>query len=96
MTSSQDGKQPNRQRVVNLAIVGLLGQVGCITLLIILGALFLGLWLDARFGTRPVITIVVLIASIPISLLIMFAVVRMGLARLKPQSDEIKQDHQKE
>ncbi len=92
----EDDPKPNRQRVFNLAIAGLLGQVGCITLLIVLGALFLGLWLDSRFQTRPVITLVVVIASIPVSLLVMFAIVRTGLARIKTQPTEKKQDHKEE
>lgn len=92
----KDDPQPNRQRVFNLAIAGLLGQVGCVTLLIVLGALFLGLWLDNRFQTRPVITLVVVIASIPVSLLVMFAIVRTGLARIKTQPVEKKQDQTEE
>ncbi len=97
MNSPQkDDPQPNKQRVINLAIAGLLGQVGCITLLIVLGALFLGLWLDSQFHTRPILTIVLIIASIPVSLLVMFAIVRTGLSRIKPQRDEKKQDQKEE
>lgn len=95
MTSSQRNGQQNNQRIINLAIAGLLGQVGCITLLIVLGSLFAGLWLDAHFHTRPVITLVLVVVSIPISLLIMFAVVRGGLARIKPQVND-QTNHQKE
>lgn len=94
MTLPQNNGQKSRQRIVNLAIAGIVGQVGCLTLLIILGALFGGLWLDSRFQTRPVITIVLLIASIPVSLAAMFAVVRAGLARIRPQIS--KSDNQRE
>jgi MFS-type transporter involved in bile tolerance (Atg22 family) len=87
MTLPQNNGHNNRQRIVNLAIAGIVGQVGCLTPVIILGAVFGGLWLDARFQTRPVITIVLLIASIPVSLVIMFAVVRAGIKRIRPQID---------
>lgn len=75
---------PKKQSFFNLAIAGLLGQVGCVTLIIILVALLGGLWLDTRLNTRPWFVLVFLIASIPISLAVMFAVIRLGLARIKP------------
>ena len=94
MTMPQNNGQKSRQRVVNLAIAGIVGQVGCITLLVIVGALFGGLWLDSRFQTRPVLTIVLLIASIPVSLVIMFAIVRAGIARIRPQISEPKNNRE--
>lgn len=92
MTLPQGSEPNNRRRLLSIALVVILIQVGCLTLAIILGALFGGLWLDNRFQTRPVITLVLLVASIPISLVIMFAVVRKGLARIKPQLNEFKED----
>jgi len=94
MTSPQNSGQKPRQRAVNLAIAGILGLVGFVTLIIILGALFGGLWLDSRFQTRPVITIVLLIASIPVSLIVMFAIVRAGVARIRPQKPQSKNERE--
>lgn len=42
-------------------------QIGCLTLVIILAALGLGLWLDGRFGTRPWLTLTFVLGSIPVS-----------------------------
>ena len=53
------------------------------TLVIILGAVFLGLWLDNHFGTKPVITMISVIASIPISLIAMLLVVRAAVSKIK-------------
>lgn len=78
-TSTPDRKQ----RLVNLTLVGVVGQVGCLTLVIILGAVLGGLWLDAQFQTRPVITIILVLASIPISLALMFLVVRAATSKIK-------------
>jgi MFS-type transporter involved in bile tolerance (Atg22 family) len=67
----------------NLALAGVVGQVGCLTLVIVLGAVLGGLWLDARFQTRPMMTMILVIASIPISLALMFALVRAATARIQ-------------
>ena len=52
------------------------GQIGCLTLVIILAALALGLWLDNRLDTRPWFTLGLVLASIPLSLV---ALVRAAL-----------------
>jgi hypothetical protein len=89
-----ENNQPTK--IWNLALVGILGQVGVITLVIILAALFAGLWLDARFMTRPMFTLIFLIVSIPVSLLVMLAVVRFGLARLNIRAISNNQTGKKE
>ncbi len=43
-------------------------EVGCLTLVIVLGAVFGGLWLDRVFDTKPLITILLVLGSVPISL----------------------------
>ena len=79
MTQSE---QKGRSILTNLLIV-LIGQVGCLTLIIILASVFGGLWLDKMFGTKPVFTLVLLFAGIPVSVLVMLNVGRRTLARLK-------------
>jgi F0F1-type ATP synthase assembly protein I len=41
------------------------------------------LWLDNTFGTKPVFTLVLLFAGIPLSVFLMLYVSRKSLARLK-------------
>jgi MFS-type transporter involved in bile tolerance (Atg22 family) len=72
-----------KRRWLNLTLAGIAGQVGCLTLVIVLGAVFGGMWLDARFQTRPMITLILVIASIPVSLVLMFLVVRGATAKIK-------------
>lgn len=49
-------------------------QIGFVIVVIILAALGLGLWLDSRFGTRPWLTLGLVLASIPVSLVILVRV----------------------
>ncbi|MBI5295876.1 MAG: AtpZ/AtpI family protein [Chloroflexi bacterium] len=75
------------QSILSTLLVVLIGQVGCLTLVVILASVFGGLWLDNMFGTKPVITLVLLFAGIPLSVLLMLTVARRTLARLKSQSE---------
>ena len=79
-------EQKGRSILTNLLIV-LVGQVGCLTLVIILVSVFGGLWLDKIFNTKPVITLVLLFAGIPVSVFVMLSVARKTLARLKDQAE---------
>lgn len=80
-------EQKGRSILTNLLIV-LVGQVGCLTLVIILASVFGGLWLDKTFNTKPVFTLVLLLAGIPVSVFVMLAVARRTLARLKDKADK--------
>jgi len=73
----------NRRNMVNTLLIVVIGQVGCLTLAVILASVFGGLWLDNTFGTKPVFTLVLLFAGIPLSVILMLYVSRKALARLK-------------
>lgn len=66
----------------------MVGQVGCLTLIIILASVFGGLWLDNTFGTRPLFTLVLLLAGIPLSVVLMIVVARRTLARLRDEAGQ--------
>jgi F0F1-type ATP synthase assembly protein I len=74
--------------ILNSLLIVMIGQVGCLTLIIILASVFGGLWLDKTFGTKPVFTLVLLFAGIPVSVLVMLVVARRTLARLKDQAEK--------
>ncbi len=44
------------------------GEVGCLTLMIVLGAVIGGLWLDRLLGTKPLFTVFLVLASAPLAL----------------------------
>jgi len=78
------------RRILNTLLVVMIGQVGCLTLIIILASVFGGLWLDRTFGTKPVFTLALLFAGIPVSVLVMLVVARRKLARLKEEAETPK------
>ncbi len=83
MGQGKINKTDQKQRLVNLTLAGVAGSSGCITLVIVLAALLIGLMLDNRFDTRPIMTIVLVIVSIPISLAAMLIVVRLATSKIK-------------
>jgi len=74
--------------ILNTLLVVMIGQVGCLTLVIILASVFGGLWLDNYFGTKPVFTLALLFAGIPVSVIVMLVVARKTLARLKDKAEK--------
>jgi F0F1-type ATP synthase assembly protein I len=78
-------KEPitNKQKLLNLTLVGIVSQVGCVTLVIIIAALLLGLYIDQRFNTRPWFTIGLIVVSIPVSLVLMIVIVRAAMKKMK-------------
>ncbi|GJQ35810.1 MAG: AtpZ/AtpI family protein [Anaerolineales bacterium] len=71
------------RNILNTLLVVMIGQVGCLTLVVIMASVFLGLWLDGMFDTKPVFTLILLFAGIPVSVLLMLFVSRRTLAKLQ-------------
>jgi hypothetical protein len=61
------------------------GEVGCLTLMIVLGSVFGGLWLDRIFDTKPVITVILVLASAPISLALTFWIAMRAVKNIPPK-----------
>jgi len=76
-------EQNRRNSMMTSLLIVVIGQVGCLTLAVILASVFGGLWLDNMFGTKPGFTLVLLFAGIPLSVFLMLYVSRKSLARLK-------------
>jgi F0F1-type ATP synthase assembly protein I len=74
--------------ILSTLLIVMVGQVGCLTLIIILASVFGGLWLDKTFNTKPVFTLVLLFAGIPVSVIVMLVVARRTLARLKDKAEK--------
>lgn len=89
---TQTDQQQKRNSMMQTLLIVVIGQVGCLTLVVILASVFGGLWLDSQFGTKPMFTLVLLFAGIPVSVLLMLWLSRRALARLKEkyESEENK------
>jgi MFS-type transporter involved in bile tolerance (Atg22 family) len=79
-----DDKGKNHRKAFNLTIIGIFGQVGFLTLFIIVVALLGGLWLDRTFDSKPLFTVILMIASVPVSLVLMYKIVMWATSRIKP------------
>ena len=84
--ADQEQKSDRMQYAFNMTLAAVAGQVGCLTLIIIFASLFSGLWLDSQFATRPLFTVLLLIGSIPVTLVTMFWVVRKATSHIKPDA----------
>jgi F0F1-type ATP synthase assembly protein I len=90
--SSQPPEKNRKQYTFNLTLAAVAGQVGCLTLIVILAALFIGLWLDQVFSTKPFLTVALMILSVPVTLVVMFWVVRKATSRIQFDSKQDSQD----
>ncbi len=96
MSQPEDQGKDRFQYAMNLTLASIAGQVGCLTLVIIFVALFAGLWLDGRMNSKPMFTIILLIGSVPVTLFLMFRVVKTATKRIKPiENKEIPEEEQK-
>jgi len=80
------------RNVFNTLLIVMIGQVGCLTLVVILASVFGGLWLDNTFGTKPAFTLALLFAGVPLSVFLMLYVARRTLERLKAQNETKEKD----
>jgi F0F1-type ATP synthase assembly protein I len=91
---SQTNDPSNKQRTDYPALgtqaltVG--GEVGCLTLVIVLASVFGGIWLDKVFGTKPLVMILLVIASAPLALGLTFWIAKRETKRYYPSSPTLK------
>ena len=85
----------DKNNKINLPIVGILSQVGVLTIVIIIGFLLVGMFLDSRLNTKPWFTIGLIIASVPVSLVVMVIVAKAMVKKIRPEKSskgEIQED----
>lgn len=83
--NDQPSKDPGYSKyVMQIPLFAIGGEVGCLTLLIVFVALFVGLGLDRLLGTKPAFTIVLLLGSAPIALALTFWVAMRAVKRYTP------------
>jgi F0F1-type ATP synthase assembly protein I len=94
--SPQSDQVKNARASLQLAF-SVLGQVGLLTMGVIIVALVGGLWLDRLLSTKPLFTVLLMLASFPISYYIIYRIALNAVGKIKPaagQSSPKKEDMQ--
>lgn len=73
-------------------VAGVVGQVGCLILLVILGTMLLGLALDEALGTRPALMFIMLLISVPLSTWTIYAYTRYKAKQLQGTAKQKEED----
>jgi hypothetical protein len=71
------------------AALGLAGQAGCMSVIMAVGALLVGLWLDQRLGTHRTWALICVIGSVPVNLILTLFVTQRMIARIVPQDQPL-------
>ena len=80
MSQKNDKSQEEFRTAVTMTVVWVAG----LTLIVIFAALFAGILLDKIMNSRPLFTIILTIASIPVTIYATFRVVRAATSRIQP------------
>jgi F0F1-type ATP synthase assembly protein I len=81
-TEKAENKPPVTPNLVTTpAVIG--AQVGCVTLLIVFVSLFIGIWLDRIFNTKPAFILIFTLGSAPISLVLTFWLAKRAINRIQ-------------
>jgi hypothetical protein len=60
--------KPLQSVSASMPVIALGGQIGCVTLVVVLAAAFGGIWLDNLLGTKPLLTLILILGAAPLSL----------------------------
>jgi F0F1-type ATP synthase assembly protein I len=67
-----------------MPVIALGGQIGCVTLVVVLVAAFGGIWLDNLLGTKPLFTIVLVLGAAPLSLFLTYLMAVRAINKVNP------------
>lgn len=85
MGPSKDKKSPSPwTAALNPKVLEVGATVGFVTIFIVLISVIGGLWLDKILGTRPLLTVSLVLASAPVSLILTFWLANRAVRDLRP------------
>ena len=78
--------------VHGLALASVVSQIGCVTVVIVVGALVAGLWVDKLMDTRPLFTVLFLLGSMPVSVVMLIRIALSTAAQFAPPGSKESAD----
>jgi F0F1-type ATP synthase assembly protein I len=97
---SQSGNsehKPLQSISASMPVIALGGQIGCVTLVIVLVAAFGGIWLDNLLGTKPFLTIILILGAAPLSLFLTYLMAVRAINKVnQPAVQDAKNESLKE
>jgi len=95
MTEDNNRQKPAKAfTAANFKLTAVAGQVGCVTLVIVFIALFLGIYLDRLLGTKPVLLIILVLGSAPIALYLTYKIAINAVREASALATKQKDDQQ--
>ena len=77
-------------------LAGVIGQIGCLTVIIIAVALGAGILLDRIVDSKPLFTILFLVGSVPVTLYLTVRVSLMAVARVQKTQPKVEVEEDKD
>lgn len=88
MNQNDSGKNSQIVNQLSFTLALVIGQAGCLTLVIVILAVLAGLWLDEALGTKPTFTLILILGSIPVSLFTLVKVLKTALPKMEATAKE--------
>lgn len=89
MDANESDQITHKQKLLTTILLITTTLVGVTTLVIVLGSIFLGIWLDEVFYSRPAFTIGLVLASIPVSIICTIFIVKALIKRIRRMTDSV-------
>jgi F0F1-type ATP synthase assembly protein I len=89
--------KPLQSVSASMPVIALGGQIGCVTLVVVLAAAFGWIWFDNLLGTKPLLTIILVLGAAPLSLFLTYLMAMRAINKVNlPPPQEEKTETLKE
>jgi F0F1-type ATP synthase assembly protein I len=73
-------------------IAGLMAQSGCLVVGLLLAAVLAGIWLDRTLNTRPLLTLILVLGTVPVTIFLLFRISMRAISSVKPGAPRAPKD----
>jgi F0F1-type ATP synthase assembly protein I len=82
----QPNSKPTSKALVDSQIAGLVAQTGCLVVVVVLVAVIAGIWLDRALNTRPMLTLLLVLGSVPITIYMLMRIALRAVSRIQQET----------